>query len=261
MSQPILAVFLLMTIFLYLPALILGLMIGSFLNCLAWRLHTGEGMMGRSYCPRCRQQIAWYDNLPLLSYVILWGSCRSCRQPILIQYPLVELATGVLFILSFHFGHFETLAVLRNCFLASVMVLIFIIDFRWYLILDMVTLPSMAIVLAMNLWLGADLLNLALSGIIGGGFFLLQYLISQGKWIGGGDIRMGVLMGLALGWPGVGMATLLAYLMGAIAGLVLILAGKKKMGSQLPFGVFLSSATVIVLFWGRWIFDWYFGLF
>ena len=93
---------------------IFGLIIGSFLNCLVWRLHTGEGMMNRSYCPKCKQQIAWYDNIPVLSFVLLGGKCRHCRQKISWQYPVVELATGIFFLITAICNNFVYLDLIAN---------------------------------------------------------------------------------------------------------------------------------------------------
>lgn len=254
---------------------IFGLLIGSFLNCLIWRLHTSESILGRSYCPSCKKQIAWYDNVPLLSYILLKGRCRLCGQAISWQYPMVELAGGVLFFLAAFLNYNSGIMdyggdalnmvqdpiflvrMFRDFFLISAFILIFIIDLRWFLIYDKVTLPACAVVFALNLILGMDWQNMVFSGIIGGGFFLSQYLISKGKWIGGGDIRLGLLMGLALGWPHIIPAIMIAYFLGAAVGVYLMAAGKKKMGSQLPLGVFLSSAAVIILFWGDEIIAWY----
>jgi len=117
------------------------------------------------------------------------------------------------------------------------------------------------VVLILNLALGFSLWNLLVSGIIGSGFFLLQFLISGGKWIGGGDIRLGLLMGLALGWPGVIAAIIISYFLGSLVGLGLIAAGKKRWGSEIPLGVFLAAGTIIDLFWQERILDWYWNLF
>jgi len=238
-----------------------GLIIGSFLNCLIWRLHTGESLFGRSYCPKCKKQIAWYDNLPVVSYFLLAGKCRECGKAISWQYPTVELATGILFVLAF-VNHFQfSIEILRDWFIISVMIVIFIYDLRWYMILDIVTLPACLIILIANLILGLSLWNLLISGIIGGSFFLIQFIISQGKWIGGGDIRLGLLMGLALGWPGVIMAIIISYFLGSIVGLGLIAAGKKQWGSEVPLGVFLAFGTLVTLFWQAEILNWYWNLF
>ncbi|MFH0892316.1 MAG: prepilin peptidase [Candidatus Falkowbacteria bacterium] len=246
---------------------IFGTMIGSFLNCLIWRLHKKETILGRSYCPHCRQKIAWYDNIPILSFMVLRGRCRHCRQSISWQYPVVELITGILFVMSFNvnfqfsaysqYSISDVLSLIKFWFILSVMIIVFIYDLRWYLILDIVTLPACAFVFLINLALGMNWQNLLISGIIGGGFFLLQFAVSRGRWIGGGDIRLGLLMGLSLGWPGIITSLTLAYFIGAFIGLGLIAAGKKKLGSKVPMGVFLSVAAIITLFWGEGIVEWY----
>lgn len=252
---------------------VFGLVIGSFLNCLIWRLRKKETVLGRSYCPHCRHQLAWYDNVPVLSYALLAGKCRYCRKPISLQYPLVELVTGFLFLTAFVFEAQQVYAfdfvfiirLLRDWFIVAVMVVIFIYDLRWYLILDKVTFPAMAVVVLFNLYLefvagsSASLSwrNWLISGIIGGSFFLLQFLATRGKGIGGGDLRLGLLMGLILGWQGLIVALFIAYFSGSIVGLSLIAVGKKQWGSKLPFGVFLAPATVIALFWGQPLWQWF----
>ena len=258
---------------------IFGLIIGSFLNCLVWRLHTKEKMSGRSRCPKCKKQIAWYDNIPVLSFILLTGKCRHCGQTISWQYPAVEIITGLLFILavisnlklvtwndlnlvSLSVDYRLQIAIVRDWFIVAVMIVIFIYDLRWYLILDIVTLPAAALVFIINLILGFNWQSLFISGIIGAGFFLIQFLVSRGKWIGGGDIRLGLLMGVALGrLDYLITAIFLAYLAGSVIGVGLITTGKKKWGSALPLGVFLSAATTVTLFWGNKIIDWYFGWF
>ena len=246
-----------------------GLIIGSFLNCFIWRTRREEGIQDRSYCPRCSHKLAWYDNIPLVSYVVLRGKCRHCSQSISIQYPLVELATGVLFVTSFLFrsGTFperetvESILILaRDWFVIGTLIFVFVYDLRWYLILDKIILPATAVVLIFNLVVGVNWPGMIISAIIGGGFFLVQFLISRGMWIGGGDIRMGMFMGVALGdWQHTIVALFLAYLLGSAVGTPLILAKKKEWGSKIPFGVFLSLATLVALFWAGDILNWYLG--
>ncbi len=252
----------------YIFIFLFGLIIGSFLNCLIWRLYRKENIIDRSYCPKCRRQIAWYDNIPLLSFILLRGRCRNCHQPISWQYPVVEMVTGILFLLTFYLNYklqitnYKLLIILfRDWFIIAVMIVIFVYDLRWYLILDIVTLPACVVIFVLNLLVGFSWQNMLISGIIGGSFFLLQFLISRGKWIGGGDIRLGLLMGLTLGWPMVLVAMLMAYFIGSVVGIGLILTGKKSWGSQVPLGVFLSLATIIILFWGEPILNWYINLF
>lgn len=240
-------------------------MIGSFLNCLIWRLHKEATILGRSFCPKCNNMIAWYDNIPVLSFFILGRRCRNCKNDISWQYPVVELITGLLFVLALYFNFGEGVEInfiklFRDLFLIAVMIIIFIYDLRWYLILDIIVLPASLIVLIFNLFIGLNWQNLLISGIIGGSFFLLQFVVSKGKWIGGGDIRLGLLMGFALGWPNVLVAIILAYLIGSVVSIGLVLSGKKKWGSQIPLGIFLSTATIITLFWGEEILSWYLNI-
>lgn len=246
---------------------VFGLIIGSFLNCLIWRLHEKEGLMNRSYCPKCRKQIAWYDNIPILSFIMLKGKCRHCGKPIAWQYPAVELSTGWLFATAYYLNYggmiddkLFIVQLLRDWFIIAVMIVIFIYDLRWSEILDKVTLPACLAALIINLALGFSLWNLLISGIIGSSFFLIQFLISHGKWIGGGDIRLGLLMGLALGWPVVILAVIISYFIGSIVGVGLILAGKKKWGSEVPLGVFLAVGSIISLFFHAQILNWYLNI-
>lgn len=245
-----------------------GLIVGSFLNCLIWRLHTGESMWGRSHCPQCQKQIAWYDNIPVLSYFILGGKCRHCQKKISFQYPLVELLVGVFFVLAFtkNYLNFSELALfdyhfwlwnLRDWYIIAIFTIIFIYDLRWYLVLDRVTLPAIFILFFFNLYLGFSWQNLLISGIIGGSFFLLQFVVSGGKWIGGGDLRIGLLMGVALGWPDGIVAIFISYIIGAMVAIPLLLFKKKEMKSEIPLGTFLAVGTLIVLFWGRGLISWY----
>jgi prepilin signal peptidase PulO-like enzyme (type II secretory pathway) len=246
-----------------------GLIIGSFLNCFIWRVRNDEGMMDRSYCPKCKHKLAWYENIPLLSYLFLKGKCRHCRRAISIQYPLVELVVGLLFALSFivryQFAPEDVqgsffLILAGDWFVISVLTFIFVYDFRWYLILDKIVLPSCLVVLVLNLMLGAGWLDLVISAIIGSGFFLLQFVVSRGMWIGGGDIRLGLFMGLVLAdWRHLLVALFLAYLLGSIVAIPLILAKKKRWGEKIPFGVFLSTATLIAIFWADDLLNWYLG--
>lgn len=262
---------------------IIGLAIGSFLNCLIWRVHEEKTVMGRSLCPLCGHKLSWRDNIPLLSFILLKGHCRYCKKHINCQYPLVEFFTALFFVLAFvknfQFPIFNfqlisniqfpisglltsnfLLLTFRDWLFIAVLIFIFVYDLRWYLVSDLVALPAAGILFLLNLGLDYDWKMLLFSGIIGGSFFLIQYLVSRGKWIGGGDIRLGLLLGLALGWPGVLLAIMLAYFIGAIISLSLVAAGQKKMGSEVPLGAFLAPAALFALFYGEAVIGWYFGL-
>ncbi|MBU1131360.1 prepilin peptidase [Patescibacteria group bacterium] len=241
---------------------IFGLIIGSFLNAVIYRLKSGENIVSeRSKCPHCRHLLAVKDLVPVLSFIFLRAKCRYCHKKISWQYPLVELATALIFILGylkyqneFPVLNFQFLVFLVfSCFL----IIIFVYDLKHYLIVDKVSLPAFFIALLINLLLGHPLFNLLLASILVAGFFFFQLVLSKGKWIGGGDVRLGLVMGAMLGWPQALIALFLAYISGSIIGLVLIMAKKKEWHSQIPFGTFLSAATLITLLFGQQILEWY----
>ncbi len=250
---------------------ILGLIIGSFLNVVIWRTHVGKSVLtGHSYCPKCRHTLGPAELVPVLSFLIQKGKCRHCKQKISWQYPLVELATAILFaaaylISDFKFPIFDFhfFDLVRAWFVISVMMVIFVYDLRYYIIPDKI-IYSAATVIIVTLpfsyggeisWWG--LLNPIIAGILGGGFFFFQYAISKGKWIGGGDVKLGALMGLILGLGGLGVALFFAYVVGAVIGLSLVAFRKKTMKSQLPFGTFLAAGTIFSMFFAEPILNWY----
>jgi leader peptidase (prepilin peptidase) / N-methyltransferase len=258
-----------MAIIFYLMIFFLGAAIGSFVNVLALRLPKEERIgLSRSRCPKCKEKLKWSDLIPIFSFIVLRGECRHCGKKISFQYPLIEMVLGVLFVLfaikyqalydisNFYFY--------RDLLFTSILTTIFLTDLRYYLILDKVSLPGIAIAFGVNLflwnhfWLSVQSLLLAI--FVGAGFFLLQYILSKGRWIGAGDIRLGALMGAMLGFPQILVALFLSYISGAIISLLLIGLSKKTMKDQVPFGVFLSASTVFSLFFGNRLLDWYLSL-
>ena len=257
----------------YIFIFLFGLVIGSFLHVVILRLRSGEPIAwSRSRCPHCREELRANELIPLVSFMVQRGRCRHCREKISWQYPLVELCTGLLFILITYrlaagysplviLGNWETLVYwLRNVIFVCVLIVIFVYDLRWSLILDKVTIPAMAVALVINLYLGLDWRLLLLGGLIGLAFFALQFIISKGKWLGGGDLRLGLLMGLMLGWPQVLAAILLAYVIGALTAIPLLIMKKKNMNSEIALGTFLTLGTLIMLLWGKEIIGWYVSL-
>jgi prepilin signal peptidase PulO-like enzyme (type II secretory pathway) len=239
---------------------LIGLLIGSFLNVVIFRLEKKKSFIfGRSFCFGCNTEIAWYDNIPVISFLVLGAKCRKCKKPISWQYPLVELATAVIFfwIYSSFDLSFKFFALAVFC---SFLIVIFVYDLKHYLILDQISIPAMFIALFFNLFLGLGFFNLLLGAIIGSSFFAIQFFVSKGKWVGDGDIRLGFLMGLMLGWKLVLVALFLSYLIGSLVGIALMLNKKKKMSSQVPFGPFLALATFITLIYGVEILNWYLNL-
>lgn len=257
-------------------SLLVGLIMGSFLNCFLWRVHENESLWNRSYCPKCRRKINWHDNVPVLSFALLRGRCRHCRLPISWQYPLVESAMGLLFALAFFLNwpggspetgllffdsNFITLTLVRDWFVIFVAAAIFVYDWRWFLIPDIIVLPAIVIVFFLNFFLGGDPLVMIWPLLLGGGFFLIQFLFSRGRWIGGGDIRFGAFMGAALGRLDVlVLAMMLSYWLGAAVGIFLLIKKKKNWKSQIPFGIFLAVGTLLALFFGEEMLAWYFSL-
>ena len=241
---------------------IFGLIIGSFLNAVIFRLKLNEQFIrGRSKCLNCQNELKAWDLIPVLSFIFLKGKCRYCHKAISWQYPLLELATGLVFLLGyFNLSYIKAdfvFSYLTFIVFACFLIIIFIYDLKYYLILDKVSLPAFTIALILNVLLGYNVGNLLLASVIIGGFFGLQFIISQGKWIGGGDIRLGLVMGAMLGWPLALVALFLAYILGAVFGLILIISRRKDWQSQLPFGTFLTAATLIALLWGHEILSWY----
>lgn len=247
---------------------VFGLALGSYLNVVIGKLRSGEkGQRKRSKCPECHKVLRPSELIPVVSFFVLKRKCAGCKKPISWQYPLVELVVMLLVLMSFHvnggagsvFGQ-NWLFFLRDVLFISGLVIIFVIDYLDMLVYDSVTIPMTIIAFVINLFLGMSWLNLLLAILVGGGFFLLQYAVSKGQWIGGGDIRIGAMVGAMVGFPGVVAVLLFAYIIGAIFALSLLAFKKTTWKSQLAFGTFLTLATVIVLFYGEWIWSWYGGL-
>ncbi len=249
-------------------AFIFGLIVGSFLNVVILRLKNGERFnAARSYCPHCRGQLAWYDNMPVVSFLALRGHCRYCRKPISWQYPLVELACGLLWLGAYlKFGAPALLAgtsflpALTFGLFGSVLLTLFVFDFRWYILPDEVTLPGLGLALLFNILAGYDWHLLVVLAAVGSAWFWIQHAISRGRWVGAGDIRLGAMVGAMVGsWPGLLVAFMLTYLGGSLVGLGLLATGRKHWQSQLPLGTFMTVATVITLLWGLPLWQWYLG--
>ena len=241
---------------------LLGLIIGSWLNVVICRLGSKRSFwQGRSICIHCKHVLGILDLVPLLSFCALRGKCRYCLKKISWQYFLVEFFCALLFVLAIlkHCGGGECswLLVARDWMFISFLIIIFVYDLKKYLILDRVTVPAIIIALIFAVLAKISLVNVLLAGLGAGGFFLLQFLVSKGKWIGGGDIRLGFLMGLMLGWPQIIAALFLAYTLGALVGVFLLATKKKHLQSEVPFGTFLSLATVVALLYGGQILNWY----
>lgn len=246
-------------------SLFFGAAIGSFLNCLVFRLADNESLMGRSHCRACNNTIHWYDNLPVISWLLLRGKCRHCQDKISWQYPLLELAASLLFALVTvnHLGldinslNFYLL-VLRDWLIVSILLFVLVYDARFFMIsVNVLIFGALALILIF-LFLGISWGAMILAFFIGLGFFALQYLITRGRGIGEGDIWLGAFMGLALAdWKLLLVALFLSYVIGAAVGLGLMASGSKGMKDKLPLGVFLAIGGILTIFFGAQIISWY----
>ncbi len=251
-------------------SIISGLIAGSFLNVVINRLKTGESFNGRSHCPHCGRQLEALDLVPLISYLYLGGKCRHCKAEISAQYPLVEVMTALAFaLLAIKFGGFGYQLVFE-CILAAFFIVIAVYDFKHFLILDKVVFPGLAVAFAYAItrdlvdpcgaWQCSAILSGLLGALIISGFFFLQYVVSKGKWIGFGDVKFGLMLGVTAGFPGAILLLFSAYMLGALAGVGLIAMGRKQMGSKLPFGTFLAITAIITMLYGQPVIDWYMNL-
>ncbi len=228
---------------------VFGLVTGSFLNVVIYRLPRGLGFVrGRSFCPRCKRKISWFDNVPLMSFMLLKGHCRFCSKPISWQYPLVELLTGVLFYLSY-LSHLNFLSYPLFCGL----IVVFFIDLEHQIIPDEIVVPFSVLFLVFFLITDFQLLitNYLITGIVSFLFLYSIYLLTKGKGMGFGDVKLAFLMGLSLGFPKIVVAFYLAFLTGAFFSIILILLGKAKLKQKIAFGPFLVFSTIVSFLWGK----------
>ncbi|HEX3426759.1 MAG TPA: prepilin peptidase [Acidimicrobiales bacterium] len=248
-----------MTLMLVLVTAVLGLTFGSFLNVVIYRVPRKESVVTpRSACPNCHTAIASRDNIPVLSWLLLGGKCRTCHDPISARYPMVELATGLLFVgAGLRFGLSWSLPAFL-VFLAGMLALAFT-DLDHYLLPVRIVYPVLGLV-ALLLTVAAaatghwsQLAVAAISGAVAfSAFFALNFI--NPKWMGFGDVRLAGLIGLALGWLGAGVALVgffAAFLFGALVGVVLIATKRLERGSHIPFGVFLALGAAVAVFAGH----------
>jgi leader peptidase (prepilin peptidase)/N-methyltransferase len=267
-------------------ALVFGLVVGSFLNVCIVRLPRDRSIVSPpSHCPRCRASIKFYDNIPVISFLLLRGKCRNCGLPISWRYPLVELMNGLLYLWIVHEFGINGEAFLLMLLCSSLIVITFI-DFDHQIIPDVISLPGMLVGLAFAPFfmtaLGDPLpfhldsliphagpyltgfLNSLIGLLLGGGpLFAIGWLWEKLRRIeamGGGDVKLMGMVGSFLGWKGALLTIMLGALVGSIVGLSLILLKRQTMEKVIPFGPFLAFGAVATVFYGSDILSWYLGL-
>jgi leader peptidase (prepilin peptidase)/N-methyltransferase len=261
--------------------LVFGSAIGSFLNVVILRLPAGEKLTGRSHCTNCGHTLGALDLFPILSFALLRGKCRYCGHKISPRYFIIEAATGILFALAYLAVSPSSLpeaAMLAIFFLAiSVCVITFVVDLEHYIILENVVLPAAGVVLlaylVLDLAAGRSLFSapsLFVSGLGGAALGALPIYIlwyaskwktgETGRWMGFGDVELMLFLGAFTGLPLVGLVLFIGVLLGGVISVFLLIAGKKGMKSQVPFGTFLVPGAIITMFYGEKILSWYLAI-
>ena len=205
-----------MHIFIIVLLIFLGASWGSFLNVIAYRTSKKESFLkGRSKCVHCHNVLYWYDMIPIFSWIFLRGKCRFCAKSISTRYLLVEIFTGLLFV----FGGLlivDLVEIALYIAVVSFFVVLFIYDAIAFIVPDRIVVPAIIIIFALNLFVAQDIASILLGGLVGGLWFLIQFILSKGRWVGGGDIRIGILMGFLVGYPLIWLSLGIAYIAGSI---------------------------------------------
>jgi len=286
--------------FFYAILFLAGLGFGSFLNVVSVRFNPEKPVFdlknigGRSHCPYCRKTLHWYELVPLVSFFIQGGKCRSCAHKLSCQYPGVEFLSGLIFVAVPFFlfpaqyflfsGYYRMGFCLIWILALLVLLLVSIIDFRRFLIPDGLIWSLLFLGLALNFlesrisglklfelsflrhyallfgWQNNIWLNHLFAALAASVFFALMFYLGKGKIMGGGDIKLGFVLGLLLGWPDILMVIFIAFLLGGIVGLALMLSRKRTMKDFLPFAPFLAVGVILTVFFGYQILNGYFSL-
>lgn len=258
---------------------VLGLVVGSFIASLTWRLPRDKSVVkGRSSCPNCGKVISWYDNIPLFSFLNLGGRCRSCTSKISLRYPIIELSTSIVFV--------ATGLALGNCatifrgttfqgicqwaewlgpftlpfflFIFSALIAIFVIDFEHQVIPDSpLFLVFLAVFLALLSVPSPTLFENLAAGVLGALFFAFLNFVTLGRGMGEGDAGLVLLLGLLLGPVATVTFLFLSFVGGAVVGVFLLLSGRATLGKPIPFGPYLILSATVVLFFGNFLNFWY----
>ena len=244
---------------------ILGLIVGSFSNVCIYRIPRNESIIfPASHCPKCHSPIKPADNIPLLSYILLKGRCRNCKSKISIQYPIVELLTGLIYLIIY-LVYGLSIQSLIYIILSSALVIISFIDLNEQIVPDVISLPGIVIGFIISFFVPyISFINSALGILVGGGIILIIGLagsaIFKKEAMGGGDVKLAAMVGAFLGWKYIIISLFLGFFIGALAGILLILSKIKSREDDIPFGPFIVLGSFITLLWGEKIISWYIGI-
>lgn len=254
-----------MQIILGIFSFILGSCIGSFLNVVNMRLVKEQSLGGRSHCFGCHKTLQFLDLVPIFSFIFLQGRCRYCKNPISSRYFISEIFMGFLFLFGVSIFPISNLSEIVNLLKYFVVIsglfVVFVIDFEHFLIYDIVLYITGGLILFLNLVLDIFSGNLftfnsiVLNSLVAGFFawlpFYSLWFFSKGRWMGYGDVKLAFLLGVILGYPNIFVGLFLAFILGGLVSIVLLLFFDKKMHSRIPFGTFLSIGTVIAMLYGE----------
>lgn len=250
------------TYFVLVMAFILGSVIGSFLNVCIYRLPREESIVFPvSHCPKCDRAIAPYDNIPILSFLILRGKCRHCREPISWQYPLVEALNGVFYLFTFYWFGLSWLTLIYALFI-SAMLVVAIVDFQHKIIPDEISIGGIPVGLALAiLILPLSWIDSLLGILIGGGILFavsrIWLIVFKEEGMGDGDIKLMAMVGAFLGWK----IAILIIILGSFVGSVVGIIAMRNLKAQVPFGTFLAPVAIFCIFWGQSLVNWYLHFF
>ena len=243
----------------------LGLAVGSFLNVCIYRLPRGESVVSPpSNCPSCRRRLNWFENMPVLGWLIVGGRCRTCRTAVSPMYPIVESLTALVFLLQYALLGWQPLLAVRLLF-AGAMIVLFVIDLKHRILPNVITLPGVVLGLVASLFLEPGWRDSLIGVAVGGGGLWMvgevYFRIHGEEGMGMGDIKMLAMVGAFLGWQGMLVTLLLASLGGSLVGGLLIAFRLGNLKYALPFGSFLAVAALLTTHAGRPLITWYLGFY
>ena len=252
-------------ILLQISVFLLGLCLGSFLNVCIYRIPQGRSIVKPgSACMKCGHRLAWWENIPLVSFIILRGRCTACGEGISLQYPLVETLTGLIILLLWRKFNLTPDFFIYSCFVATLIIITFI-DLEHQIIPDILSLPMIAIGLISSFFLAEINWHDSIIGVLlgGGSLYLVAggyYLITHNEGMGGGDIKLLAMIGAFLGWKAIPLVIFISASIGSVTGVSLILIQRAGRHTAIPYGPFLAFAALISLLYGRELTIWYLNI-
>jgi leader peptidase (prepilin peptidase)/N-methyltransferase len=244
---------------------LLGLMLGSFMNVCIYRLPRGlSPVRPRSGCPNCGHMLAWYENVPVVSYLVLRGRCRKCRVAISPMYPIIEAITGAVFLAAYLWYGPSALLIVRLAF-AWAMIALFVIDYQHQILPNVITIPGIVIGILSNILAGPGWIASIIGAAVGAGSLYaiaeIYYRVRHEEGLGMGDVKMLGMIGAFLGWKLVLLTLVISSFLGSIVGVFVLVSRKESLKYAMPFGTFLAVGALVASVVGDAILDWYLGFF